>query len=180
MHAIQAIVTDKQQSYDDFKWYRPNWKDIQTYKDGHTVYTSGTPWYIDVLAKILPTISEDAFGSSQLQLAKDAYIATAVPFGIIAVHDVFENSQRLQGGMFYQRMHLWATSNGLAMQTMNQMTERADREMSLGIEQTFGNALRALIANPNWQVEIFRIGYPTVEALSSPRRSIQDVMFSSV
>jgi hypothetical protein len=114
-------------------------------------------------------------------LAKDAYIATAAAFGIIAVHDVFDNSQRLQGGMFYQRMHLWATSNGLAMQPMNQMTERADREVSLGIKQTFGNALRALIANPNWQALMtFRIGYPTVEALSSPRRSIQDVMFSSV
>ena len=50
--------------------------------------------------------------------------------------------------MFYQRMHLWATSNGLAMQPMNQMTERADREMSLVIEQTFGNALRELTANP--------------------------------
>jgi len=45
-------------------------------------------------------------------------------------------------------MHLWATSNGLAMQPMNQMTERADREMSLVIEQTFGNALRELTANP--------------------------------
>ena len=152
MQATQAIVTDKQQSYDDFKWYRPNWQDIQTYKDGLTVDTSGTPWFIDVLAKILPPISEEAFDSSQVQLAKDTYIATAAAFGIIAVHDVFENSQRLQGGMFYQRMHLWATSNGLAMQPMNQMTERADREMSLGIEQTFGNALRALIANPTHQL----------------------------
>ena len=74
--ATQAIVTDKQQSYDDFKWYRPNWQDIQTYKAGLTVDTSGTPWYIDVLAKILPPISEEAFDSSQLQLAKDTYIAT--------------------------------------------------------------------------------------------------------
>ena len=83
--------------------------------------------------------------------------------------------------MFYQRMHLWATSNGLAMQPMNQMTERADREVSLGIKQTFGNALMELIANPNWQALMtFRIGYPTMEASSSPRRSIQEVVFSSV
>ena len=83
--------------------------------------------------------------------------------------------------MFYQRMHLWATLNGLAMQPMNQMTERADREVSLGIKQTFGNALMELIANPKWQALMtFRIGYPTMEALSSPRRSIQEVVFSSV
>ena len=181
LQATQAIVADKQQSYDDFKWYRASWQDIQTYKDGLTVDASGSPWYIEVLAKILPPISEKEFDNSQLQLAKDTYVATAAAFGIIAVHDVFDNIQRLQGGMFYQRMHLWATSNGLAMQPMNQMTERADREVSLGIKQTFGNALMELIANPNWQALMtFRIGYPTMEALSSPRRSIQEVVFSSV
>ena len=129
----------------------------------------------------MPPISEKEFDNSQLQLAKDTYIATAAAFGIIAVHDVFDNIQRLQGGMFYQRMHLWATSNGLAMQPMNQVTERADREMSLSTTQTFGNALRQLIADPTWQaLRTFRIGYPTMEALSSPRRSVQEVVVSSV
>lgn len=181
LQATQAIVADKQQSYDDFKWYRASWQDIQTYKDGLTVDASGSSWYIEVLAKILPPISEKEYDNSQLQLAKDTYVATAAAFGIIAVHDIFDNIQRLQGGMLYQRMHLRATSNGLAMQPMNQMTERADREVSLGIKQTFRNALMELIANPNWQALMtFRIGYPTMEALSSPRRSIQEVVFSSV
>jgi len=181
LQATQDIIADKQQSYDDFKWYRAGWQDIQTYKDGLTVDASGSPRYIEVLAKILPPISEKEFDNSQLQLAKDTYVATAAAFGIIAVHDVFDNIQRLQGGMLYQRMHLWATSNGLAMQPMNQVTERADREMSLGIKQTFGNPLRELIANPKWQALMtFRIGYPTMEALSSPRRSVQEVVVSSV
>jgi len=59
------------------------------------------------------------------------------------------------------------------------MTERADREMSLGIKQTFGNALRELILDPNWQALMtFRIGYPTIEVTSSPRRSLQEVVTS--
>lgn len=177
LQATQAIVADKQQSYDDFKWYRSSWQDIQINKDGLTVDASGSPWYIDVLAKLLPPISKEEYGSSQLQLAKDTYVATAAAYGIIVVHDVFDNIQRLEGGMFYQRMHLWTASNGLATQPMNQMTERADREASLGIGQTFGNALKELIANPNWQALFaFRIGYPTIEALSSPRRSVQEVV----
>src|SRR5215207_272553 len=181
LQATQAIVADRQQSYDDFKWYRSSWQDIQIYKDGLTVDASGSPWYLDVLAKLLPPISKEEYGSSQLQLAKDTYIATAAAYGIIAVHDVFDNIQRLQGGMFYQRMHLWGTSNGLAMQPMNQMTERADRETSLGIGQTFGNALKELIANPIWQALFtFRIGYPTIEGLSSPRRSVQEVVVSQL
>jgi hypothetical protein len=168
LQATQAIVADRQQSYDDFKWYRSNWQDIQIYKDGLTIDASGSPWYLDVLVKLLPPISKEEYGRYQLHLAKDTYIATAVAYGIIAVHDVFDNIQRLQGWMFYQRMHLWGTSNGLAMQPMNQMTERADRERSLGIEQTFGNALKELIANPIWQALFtFRIGYPTIEGLSS-------------
>lgn len=181
LRATQAIIDDNQQSYDDFKWYRSTWQDIQTYKDGLTVDASGSPWYLDVLAKLLPPISKEEYGSSQLQLAKDTYVATAAAYGIIAVHDVFDNIQRLEGGMFYQRMHLWATSNGLAMQPMNQMTERADRERSLGIEQTFGNALKELIANPDWQALFtFRLGYPTIEALSSPRKSVQEVVVSQI
>ena len=67
------------------------------------------------------------------------------------------------------------------MQPMNQMTERADRERSLGIEQTFGKALMELIANPNWQALFtYRLGYPTIEALSSPRRSVQEVVVSHI
>ena len=115
LQATQAILADKQQSYDDFRWYRSSWQDIQTYKDGLTVDASGSPWYVEVFAKMLPPISKQEFDNSQLQLAEDTYVATAAAFGIIVVHDVFDNIQRLQGGMFYQRMHLWAASNGLAM-----------------------------------------------------------------
>jgi hypothetical protein len=181
LQATQAIVDDKEQSYADFKWYRSSWQDIQTNRDGLSVDASGSPWYLGFLAKLLPPISKEEYGSYQLQLAKDTYVATAAAFGIIAVHDVFDNIQRLEGGMFYQRMHLWATSNGLAMQPMNQVTERADREVSLGIEQIFGSALRELVANPNWQALFtFRIGYPTIGALSSPRRSVQEVVLSNI
>jgi nitroreductase len=177
VQATQAIIDDKQQSDDDFRWFRLSWQDIQNYKDGLTVDASGLPWYIQVFAKILPPISKEQSDSSWLQSTKETHVATAAAFGIIVVHDVSDNIQRLQGGMFFQMMHLWATSHGLGIQPMNQMTERVDRETSLGIKQTFGNALKELIANPSWQALMtFRIGYPTEEALSSPRRPIEDVV----
>src|SRR5438034_3273646 len=37
------------------------------------------------------------------------------------------------------RSHLHATARGLALHPLNQPTERADREQSLGIEPTFGD-----------------------------------------
>jgi hypothetical protein len=74
-------------------------------------------------------------------------------------------------------MHLWATTQGLAMQPLNQMPERAAREEVLGIEPKFSNALAELIGDPNWQaLMMFRMGYPTIEALPSPRRDAKDVI----
>ena len=74
-------------------------------------------------------------------------------------------------------MHLWATTQGLAMQPLNQMPERAAREEVLGIEPKFSNALAEFVGDPNWQgLMMFRLGYPTVEALPSPRRGVKDVI----
>ena len=74
-------------------------------------------------------------------------------------------------------MHLWATSKGLAVQPLNQMSERADREQQLGIEPRFGKVLTELVADAGSQALMpFRIGYPTVEAKPSPRRDIQSVL----
>ena len=83
LQATQAIVDDKEQSYDDFKWYRSSWQDIQTNKDGLSVDALGSSWYLGFLAKLLPPISTEEYGSSQLQLAKDTYVATAAAFGIM-------------------------------------------------------------------------------------------------
>ena len=98
-------------------------------------------------------------------------------FGLLAVRDARDNGHRLQGGRFWQRMHLWATANRLAMQPLNQMPERADREASLGLDPVFGNALSDLIGDPAWQALMpFRLGYAQREALPSPRRAVEDVL----
>lgn len=63
------------------------------------------------------------------------------------------------------------------MQPLNQMTERADRERQLGIEPVFGKAIAALIGDENWTgIMPFRMGYPTEQALLSPRRGLEKVI----
>jgi hypothetical protein len=47
-------------------------------------------------------------------------------------------------GRLLQRVHLAATANGLALQHMNQITERVDREASLGKPATFAPRLDAV------------------------------------
>ena len=75
------------------------------------------------------------------------------------MRDAAANAQRLHGGRA-RADDLWATGNGIALQHMNQLTERADREIQLGITPRFGDALAGLLPT-GWQaLSSFRVGYP--------------------
>jgi len=99
--------------------------------------------------------------------------------GLIAVRDPDDRAAALRVGMLWQRLHLWATANGLAMQPLNQLPERADRDRVLGREPRAAAAMADLIDDPGWHgVFGFRLGYPAAPALAlaSPRRGVSAVM----
>jgi hypothetical protein len=74
-------------------------------------------------------------------------------------------------------MQLWGTTQGLALHPQSQLTERADRERSLGVEGKFGSALENLIGDSKWQALMtFRFGYPIEKAALSPRRALETVL----
>ena len=146
-------------------------------RDGITLDAQNLPPVINAVAKILPPLDQASADQAWLQATREQHVATAAAFGLIAVPDARDNAARIHGGRLWQRMHLWATTKGLAMQPLNQMSERADRERQLGIEPRFGNALGELVADAGFQALMpFRIGYPTVEAKPSPRRDLQSVL----
>jgi hypothetical protein len=59
---------------------------------------------------------------------------------------------------------------------MNQLTERNDRELQLGLAHRFGDQLTELMPS-GWQaLSTFRIGYPTHTPHKSPRRSVTAVV----
>jgi hypothetical protein len=112
-----------------------------------------------------------------LKNTKERHAATAAAFGIVCVHNIDDFLQRTQAGRCWQRMHLWGTTKGLGMHPLSQMTERAGREKQLNIEPKFINILKELIGEPGYEAAIpFRIGWPTLEALASPRRSVEQVL----
>ncbi len=177
IQAAEAILTDKEQSQDSARWFRQTWQDIQLYRDGITLDAQGFSPLVRAVAKILPPLTQEQNDDAWLKATKETHVATAAAFGILAARNSQDNAQRIQGGRLWQRMHLWGTAKGLGLQPLNQMPERADREASLGITPRFGNALKELIGDPDWQALMpFRIGYPMIEALASPRRSIEDVL----
>jgi hypothetical protein len=101
---------------------------------------------------------------------------TAAAYGVITVADVRAPELRLTGGRLLQRIHLAATTEGIAMQHMNQVTERIDRERALGTPATFGPRLQALLGSVGGSVlSTFRVGYPARDASLSPRRPVSEV-----
>jgi hypothetical protein len=178
--ATQAIIADKEQSADSAKWFRMSWDEVQRHRDGVTLDAAGLSPAILAIAKMLPPMSAEDSDSAWLVATRETHVASAPAYGLLMVRDARDNGQRMQGGRMWQRMHLWATLNGIGMQPLNQMPERADREASLGIEPRFGNALKELAGDPAWQALMpFRLGYPERAARPSPRREASDVLLKA-
>ena len=176
VEATEAFIADDAQSRASYAGIRFDLPAIQRQKDGLTLDTQGLTNTFAAIAKLLPASSRAAGDSFWLASTRDIHVATAQAYGMVAVRNVHDRSQRLSGGRLLQRIHLAATEQGLALHHMNQLTERADREQSLGLRPRFGSALRTLIPAP-WQTLVtFRMGYPLRAAHLSPRRSVHDVV----
>jgi nitroreductase len=177
IRATQAIIADPQQAADDFAWYRTDWHEIQTRKDGITIDASGQPPLIRTLAKVLP-VSRQQNNDGWLRGTRDTQIPTAAAFGALVVRDPLDPIQRLRVGRIWQRIHLWATANGLALQPLCQILERIDRERSAQLPGDFTTAMSTMLPARWHPIMTFRIGYPTGDALRSPRRPAADVVLT--
>jgi hypothetical protein len=176
MEATHALVADKTQEGDSNRWYRATWQDLQQHRDGITLDAAGLPALTRAIGKMLPPASQEQQDSTFLSNTA-TQAQTAGAFGLLAVRNGQDRKQQLEVGRLWERMHLWVTKEGLAMQPLNAVVERAAREVVLGIVPHFGTALAGLVGDPAWQTLLaFRIGYSTYEGLRSPRRAVNEVV----
>ncbi len=178
--ATEALVADAEQMQGSDAWLRLGWDQTQGERDGITLDAGGSSLWQRSLLKMLPNAQLGGGVQSNnffRNATANVQVPTASAFGLIVVRDAPDNAQRLQGGRFWQRLHLWVAAQELAVQPLCQMTERADREQQLGLEPVSSRALAGLIGDPRWQaLTPFRIGYPTKTALKSPRRAVREVL----
>ncbi|GGH50963.1 Tat pathway signal protein [Microbacterium album] len=174
VRATEAIIADPDQAADDHRWYRSEWRDIQRLRDGVTIDASGQPAFIRTVAKIFPTTREQNH-DGWLRGTRDTQVPTAAAFGALVVPDGHDPAARLAAGRAYQRLHLMATADGIAMQPLCQIPERVDREESAGLDPHFTRELADLVPAGH-AIMTFRIGHPTVAAPPSPRRAVEDVL----
>ncbi len=129
------------------------------------------------VAKLLPASSREDGDAFWVDQTRKVHTKTATAYGVLTVADPHDPAQQLAGGRLLQRIHLAVTARELALQHMNQITERIDRDLSLGRPPVFGPRLAALVAQPGREPLVaFRLGRPVRAGRLSPRRPTTEVM----
>jgi hypothetical protein len=177
VQATEAIIADEQQVASSAGWMRTNWRDIETFRDGLTYETQGMSPAMRALAKFMPPLGVKETDRYWLSATRKTHVATASIFGMLSVRDAGNEILRLEAGRLWQRMHLFAAWQGIAMQPLSQPVERRDRELQLSQAPTYAKALFELQQDDAWQAVLpFRLGYAAQEALPSPRRALESVL----
>ncbi len=176
LDATQQIVGDEQQSLDGFAWFRSSAEDIERHKDGLTIDAQGLSAPVTAIGKLLPASTRQANDQFWLDQTRTVHIPTAAVYGVITVGSASDPMARLSGGRLLERIHLDATRRGIALQPMNQITERIDREADLDRPPTFAPRLAPLLNAPGHEALVtFRLGYPIRTPVHSPRRPATEV-----
>jgi hypothetical protein len=180
VEAARAVTADEAQSKDGFRWFRGDADAIERHQDGLTLDGQGLGALMTAVAKLLPTASRASGDTFWVNQTRTVHTKTAAAYGVLLVSDPRDPAQQLAGGRLLQRIHLAVTARGLALQHMNQITERIDRDLSLGRQPEFGPRLAALVepaaGSGREALVAFRLGRPTRSGRLSPRRPASEVI----
>ena len=175
--ATAAIIADAAMMTASHRWFRHSRREQDRLKDGLAIATSGVAPWLAAAAAILPEQSAASEGRYWLAGTRDTALPTASGFGLILTENPHDRRSALLAGAAWQRLHLLATSLGLAAQPLNQLPEIIDRERQLGARPAFAAATDALLADPRWRPTFaFRLGHPAAVAKASPRRPVSEVI----
>ena len=124
---------------------------------------------------------QDAATADKYWLGMTRNIQTVAPvLGLIMVRDRFDMANAIAAGRAWQRLHLAATSMGLAAQPLNQPVECVDRNAQLGRSDEFSKTLKGFAKSQDYEATFcFRLGYAEHAALPSARRPLSAVMMNN-
>ena len=176
---VNYIVADAQMAHDSFAWFPRSWDEVQEEKAGPYIDTAGVPPLMRAVVKMVPGMPSQSAVDNAMVADATTHMETASAVGIIAVRSLYDVGQTLRAGRLWQRMHLWGTNQGLAMQPHNEMPEVVDREAQLGHDPRMAAHLAGITGDENWRPTFaFRLGLPTVEPLPSARRPVDEVVMA--
>ena len=176
--AAQAVVEDDAMSRDGYSWFRPSTTQADAHRDGLTVDGQGLPATVRVVAKLLPSLTSRSMADATwVKQTRAVHTRTAAAYGVVLVDDPYDRADQLAGGRLAQRVHLTATTRDLALQHMNQITERIDRDRHSGRPNDFQFRLAGILGHDASRVLcMFRVGWPVRPGRPSPRRAAHQVV----
>jgi hypothetical protein len=176
IEATEKFVADHEMMRDSDRWFRHSLHEINQHRDGLTMTGFGLSGLMLRAALALPQSWLGDFGKMWIDATRQNHCATAPMFGLIAVRDQSDYGQFIEAGRLWQRLHLEATVQGVAMQPLNQMMEIADRDRLLNREPETARKLAQIVSDERWQVVFgFRSGYAKLPGQPGPRRSLEMV-----
>jgi nitroreductase len=159
------------------RWIRIDWSQVQKHRDGLTVDAFGLPPIGTAVAKMMPLWMLKWAGSHSEKNGYQNLMLSAPLIGIIAARDRYDRQNCAATGRIWQRAHLLATARGLAGRPCNEAVEMIDHEKALDRPARRAGLLAELLGDTSWQPNfLFYMGYPTLTARASPRRSIETVV----
>ncbi len=179
IQATEQIVADKEMAHDSDKWFRFSKEEVLKHRDGPTLEAAGMNPAVLAIAKMLPPVSPEQAHAIWLSNTRDRVPASPIA-GVLCVRDLYDRQQNLEAGRAWQHLHLLATTLGIALQPINQAVEIVDREGQTGAEPKMQAALADLLETEDWRPTFaFRMGYPSLKSLPSPRRAVSEVVTQS-
>ena len=173
--ATKAIIADARMIADSDRWFRNSSAEIDAHRDGPTLEASGLSFLTLTYARLFP-VSAKTSHDAWLAHTRDVQVGTAPALGLIAVRDRYDRAQSLAAGRCWQRLHLDATLNNVALQPLNQPIERIDRDRQTGGSDEYARRI-AELTGAGWQATFsFRAGYCDRQGPASPRRRLADVV----
>lgn len=176
--AAQAVVDDDAMSRDGYAWFRSTTAQADAHRDGLTVDGQGLAAPVRAVAKLVPPLtSRSITDANWVKQTRSVHTRTAAAYGIVLVDDPYRRADQLAGGRLAERIHLAATTHQLALQHMNQITERMDRDRHRGRPNKFQVRLsRVLGADAHRALCLFRVGWPVRPGKPTPRRAAHQVL----
>jgi len=177
--ATEQIISDREMSEDSARWFRTGRREVEEHRDGINIDSSGISPLMAAGAKMMP--DQDAATADRYWLGMTRDVQTVAPvLGIMLVRDRLQMGSAIAAGRAWQRLHLAATTMGIAAQPLNQPVECVDRNAERGRNDEFGNALTRFAHAQAWEATfVFRLGYAEHPALPSPRRPLSSVLVSN-
>jgi hypothetical protein len=177
IEATAKFIADPMLLKDSHHWFRYSLKEVNEKRDGLSVIGLGMPEWQTRVALSLPESWLGDFGKKWLEATENQHCATAPRFGVIAVRNRDDKAQLLEAGRLWQRLHMEATLQGVAMHPINQMMEMADHDCFEGHIGGAERQLARIVKDSDLQAVFgFRCGYAKQPAKPAPRRGVSEVI----